>query len=106
MFFLIASQLRRSCRGHAAQTRALQTYVKRVYYPFLLRDPEIHMLETVLCALWVHTHPTLSHAPHAHSSLSVAAVVPALAVLPAALAAIEDLIAGSGGALLPREQAS
>lgn len=75
--------------------------MKRVYYPSLLRDPEIHVLEGVLCALWVHTHPTLSHAPHAHSSLSVATVVPALAALPAALTAIEDLIAGSGGAHLP-----
>jgi hypothetical protein len=78
--------------------------VKRVYYPALLRDPEIHALEGVLCALWVHTHPTLSQAPHAHSSLSVAAIVPALVALPAALAAIEDLIEGSGGALLPRAQ--
>lgn len=78
------------------QTRALQTYVKRVYYPFLLRDPEIHALDGVLCVLWVHTHPTMSGSPHAHSSLSVAVVVPALSALPAALATIEDLIAGSG----------
>lgn len=82
-------------RAHA-QTRALQTYVKRVYYPFLLRDPEIHVLEGVLCALWVHTHPTLAGMPHAQTSLSVAVIVPALSGLPAALAAVEDVIAGSG----------
>lgn len=78
------------------QTRALQTYVKRVYYPFLLRDPEIHVLDSVLCALWVHMHPNVATAPHAHSSLSVAAVVPTLSALAAALATIEDLVAGSG----------
>ncbi len=82
-------------RAHA-QTRALQTYVKRVYYPFLLRDPEIHALEGVLCALWVHTHPTLAGMPHAQTSLSVAVIVPVLSGLPAALAAVEDVIAGSG----------
>lgn len=79
------------------QTRALQTYVKRVYYPFLLRDPEIHALEDgTLCALWVHTHPTLAGMPQARNSLSAALVVPALSALPAALGNVEDLIAGSG----------
>ncbi|EIE18073.1 hypothetical protein COCSUDRAFT_26470 [Coccomyxa subellipsoidea C-169] len=77
------------------QTRALQTYVKRVYYPFLLRDPEIHVLEGVLCALWVHTHPTLAGMPHAQTSLSVAVIVPALSGLPAALAAVEDTLHSS-----------
>ena len=82
-----------------AQTRALQTYSKRVYYPFMLRDPEIHALDGMLCALWVHTHPTLAGVPHAHTSLSVAVVVPALSSLPAALATVEDVVAGSGALL-------
>lgn len=91
------------CPFAYAQTRALQTYVKRVYYPFLLRDPDIHALEGVLCALWVHTHPTMSAAPPAHSSLSVAAVVPTLSALPAAIATLEDLVAGSGTQTQRRE---
>lgn len=78
------------------QTRALQTYIKRIFYPFLLRDPEIHVLDSMLCALWVHTHPTLAGVPHAHTSLSVAVIVPALSALPAALGSVEDVVAGSG----------
>lgn len=78
------------------QTRALQTYVKRVYYPFLLRDPEIHLLDGLLCALWVHTHPTMACVPYGHSSLSVAAIIPALSALPSALATIEHLVEDSG----------
>jgi hypothetical protein len=85
-----------------AQTRALQTYIKRVYYPFLLRDPEIHALhDSLLAALWVHTHATLAGSPAAQNSLSIALVLPALSALPPALAAVEDLIAGSGAACMP-----
>ena len=57
------------CVLRSAQTRALQTYIKRVYYPFLLRDPEIHApVDGVLTALWVHTHPTLAGMPQASHS--------------------------------------
>ena len=71
--------------------------MKRVYHPFLLRDPEIHALDDgLLCALWAHTHPTLAGMPQARNSLSTALVVPALSALPAALGEVEDLIAGSG----------
>lgn len=45
------------------QERALLTYIRRVYYPFLLRDPEITPVDGMLCAYWVHTHPTLSGMP-------------------------------------------
>ncbi|CAL8465869.1 g5405 [Coccomyxa elongata] len=84
------------------QTRALQTYIKRVYHPFLLRDPEIHSVDGVLCALWVHTHPTLAGMPQAHTSLSVAVIVPALSALPSAIAAVDNIVAGSALAPIPR----
>jgi acetyl-CoA carboxylase/biotin carboxylase 1 len=79
------------------QERALLTYVRRVYYPFLLRDPELSAVDGMLCAYWVHTHPTVSGMPQAQSSLSVACLIPALDALPAALKQLEDdVIKGSG----------
>lgn len=54
------------------QERALLTYIRRVYYPFLLRDPEISPVDGMLCAYWVHTHPTLSGMPQVRLSFIVA----------------------------------
>ena len=67
------------------QSRALLTYIRRVYYPFLLHDPAIPKESPVLCAYWAHTQPLLAGMPQAQNSVSVALVIPALAALPAAL---------------------
>lgn len=67
------------------QSRALLTYIRRVYYPFLLHDPAIPKESPILCAYWAHTQPLLAGMPQAQNSVSVALVIPALAALPSAL---------------------
>ena len=78
----------------APQQRALVTYIKRVYYPFMVREPELCSVGNHLCALWMHSSPS------SHSAscvvLGLAVVIPALENLPAALLAVEELIATSG----------
>ena len=83
------------------QVRALQTYIKRVYYPFLLRDPEVHVASGTLCALWVHTHALLANTPHPRNMLSAALAVPSLDALPAALHALHDVLQASGAGAPP-----
>ena len=67
------------------QSRALLTYIRRVYYPFLLHEPAIPKDSPILCAYWAHTQPLLAGMPQAQNSVSMALVIPALAALPAAL---------------------
>lgn len=67
------------------QSRALLTYIRRVYYPFLLHEPAIPKDSPILCAYWAHTQPLLAGMPQAQNSVSMAIVIPALAALPAAL---------------------
>ncbi len=67
------------------QSRALLTYIRRVYYPFLLHEPAIPKDCPILCAYWAHTQPLLAGMPQAQNSVSMAIVIPALTALPAAL---------------------
>ena len=67
------------------QSRALLTYIRRIYHPFLLHDPAIPKDSPILCAYWAHTQPLLAGMPQAQNSVSMAIVIPALAALPAAL---------------------
>ena len=67
------------------QSRALLTYIRRIYYPFLLHDPAIPKDCPILAAYWAHTQPLLAGMPQAQNSVSVALVIPALAALPLAL---------------------
>lgn len=67
------------------QSRALLTYIRRVYYPFLLHEPAIPKESPVLCAYWAHTQPLLAGMPQAQNTVSMALVIPNLAALPAAL---------------------
>jgi len=80
---------------HCLQQRALLTYIKRVYYPFLVREPELVSAGGNLCAIWLHSvNSTRSSAPGT-VLLGMAVVVPTLADLPAALQAAEELISES-----------
>ena len=67
------------------QSRALLTYIRRIYYPFLLHEPAIPKDCPILAAYWAHTQPLLAGMPQAQNSVSVALVIPALAALPLAL---------------------
>lgn len=83
--------------GYVVQHRALVTYVKRVYYPFLVREPELGSAGGNLCAFWLHAPPA-DCGPEASGSivLGLALVLPSLEGLAPALAAAERVIADSG----------
>lgn len=82
--------------GCCVQQRALLTYIKRVYYPFLVRDPELVSVGGNLCALWLHSLNCSRTASVGTVVLGVALVIPSLQDLPSALTSIEDLILQSG----------
>ncbi len=100
-----ARTLRPDARARA-QTRALLTYIKRVYYPFLLSEPELlPAAGDALCVLWVHTHSTAAGSRLPHHVLGAALVLPALDALPAGLAALDDALSASGAARRARAAA-
>ena len=77
------------------QARALQTYLKRIYFPFIVREPELFKADG-------HTGVLFMHAPAAHQSedasicLGILLVLPSLIHLPAALEAAEKAVSGLG----------
>ena len=81
--------------SHALQQRALLTYINRIYYPFMVREPEMSSADGNTWAIWLHSSPS---SPTSSSVvLGMAIVLPALEHLPAALAIAEDSISQSGG---------
>ena len=70
------------------------TYIQRVYYPAIVREPEIIPLENGHVALWLHSAPLDLAASELHFSMAV--VVPALHDLPAALVQAEDIVSQLG----------
>ena len=81
------------------QQRALLTYIKRIYYPFLVREPELVSVSGHVCAIWLHSLNCSRTASTGLVVLGVAIVIPSLQDLPAALTGIEELILESGEAL-------
>ncbi|CAK0731625.1 hypothetical protein CVIRNUC_000020 [Coccomyxa viridis] len=81
------------------QSRALLTYIRRIYYPFLLHEPAIPKDCPILAAYWAHTQPLLAGMPQAQNSVSVALVIPALAALPLALQEISKHLSGAWASL-------
>ena len=74
------------------QSRALTTYVQRIYYPFLMREPLKRSQQGTLCLLWLHS-PFLGNPlgnpqkrePGNAAQLSCLAVVESMQKLPQAL---------------------
>ena len=67
--------------------RALTTYVQRIYYPFLMREPLRRSHQGTLCLLWLHSPfvgGQVSRAGNA-AQLSCMAVIDSLQKLPQAL---------------------
>lgn len=76
------------------QQRALLTYINRIYFPFMVREPELGCCEGITWALWLHAPPS---APTTTSVvLGMAIVVPSLEDLPAGLEAAESSISNPG----------
>lgn len=42
------------------QTRALSTYIRRIYYPYLLSEPLVARSDQVLCAAWLYEEPLMA----------------------------------------------
>lgn len=62
-----------------AQSRALLTYIRRIYFPFLLRDPkDVHRVDDLACVIWLYLH-------EGNGVLGAAIVLPSLDLLPEAL---------------------
>ena len=95
--------------GLCPQTRALMTYFRRIYHPFLLGQPSMHTTAAGSLMLWTHRHPDGSQTPaeHAeHAVLDAAVIIPSLAGLAEAVSAVEGLITKQGvllakGATMP-----
>ena len=66
----------------SVQWRALLTYINRVYYPYVVREPEIGADGGAMWAFWIHSSPyPIADTPIRVSS---ALLVPNLEALPAA----------------------
>ena len=72
------------------QIRALLTYIRRIYYPFLPRDPrDVQRVGDTTCLLWLYLHGS-------QSILGAAVVISALEQLPDALTAVDQAATASG----------
>ena len=80
------------------QQRSLLTYISRIYYPFVVREPELGFLDGITWAVWLNSGPHMSSASSS-VKLGVALVLPALRSLPSALESVEDIMWQSGEAL-------
>ena len=78
------------------QRRALLTYIKRIYYPFLQQQPSMHSLPSGLIMLWTHTQPAILDAGAEAAVLAAAVIIPALANLAEAATAIHSIVAQQG----------
>ena len=85
------------------QTRALLTYIKRVYFPYILQEPELFKEADVTCGLWVHSFPASVAAagrPVAAGGrserLGMVVVIGHLGLLPDALSALDSIIQKTG----------
>ena len=82
--------------------RALLTYIKRIYFPFLLHEPALETASvvpggsTLLTAIWAYSDATAAGTPHPKECLGGAVLVPSLAALPAALKNLERARAKTG----------
>lgn len=79
------------------QSRALVTYLRRIYFPFTLREPELRAAGAFSAALWAFEDPVLAGRPAATERLGCALLLPALSDLPPALEALQAAVAESGG---------
>ncbi|PRW58200.1 acetyl- carboxylase 1-like isoform A [Chlorella sorokiniana] len=79
------------------QRRALATYIRRLYYPYLLHEPEVQALAGgALAAVWAFNDATVAATPFARECTGGALVVRCLHDLPAALTQLEQLRSQTG----------
>lgn len=73
------------------------TYFRRVYHPFLLKQPSLHITATGCFMLWTHRQPDCAQAPaDSNTVLGAAVVIPSLADLAEAVSALQAFINQQG----------
>ena len=73
------------------------TYFRRVYHPFLLKQPFLHNTATGCIMLWTHRQPNCAQAPAVSNNvLGAAVVIPSLADFAEAASALPALIDEQG----------
>ena len=77
------------------QQRSLLTYISRIYFPFVVREPELGFLDGMPWAVWRNSSPHMS-AASTSVKLGLALVLPTLRNLAMALESVEDIIWQSG----------
>ena len=82
------------------QRRAVETYVKRIYHPFMQRQPSWHNIPSGLLVLWTHHQPSSPTPRPDDPQLGAAVVIPSLQELPEAVPAMLQAISQQGGACL------
>lgn len=90
----------KSLLTYVAQKRALETYFKRIYHPFMLRLPSWHQLPCGFIVLWTHSDPRRLASQPDKPLLGVAVVVPSVQELLEALNALPQVTSELGTHLL------
>lgn len=70
---------------HALQYRALVTYVKRVYHPFLMCEPQVNQHGSMLTATWMFHEPRTAQTEARRQTMGAFLVLPSLRDLPKGL---------------------
>lgn len=79
------------------QHRALLTYIRRIYYPLLLHEPQLSTAsDGTVAAVWAFDSAATAGTPFSAECLGGAVLVPSLRAIPEALRHLESLRAGTG----------
>ena len=84
------------------RNRALQTYIRRIYFPFLLHEPKIFepkdstVAKKMTVAVWAYEDPAFSGTSLARECFGAAMMVPNLASIPVALEDIRAAAVATG----------
>ena len=80
------------------------TYIKRIYFPFILRDPHLYTpVPGCRCALWAYAEPAVAGTTAAQECMGTALLIASLAELPSALVAVTQAVNDSGAPIRVRD---
>lgn len=79
---------------HALQYRALVTYVKRVYHPFLMCEPQVNQAGAMLTATWMFHDPRTAQSDARKQTMGAFLVLPSLRELGRGLALVSAGVSG------------
>lgn len=83
-------------QDRALQYRALLTYVKRVYHPFLLREPQVNTHGSIMTAAWIYDDPRLANTAQARHQVGAFLVLPCMSEIATGLSYVQQAMAALG----------